>query len=342
MARLNYPNPIQTALDPSLGPENWSWWRRKLSLPTQKVRARLEVVEALESSINFVRRLPQPMWPNIVGQGIFGSSVCRLEMLDSRRGPENLQVPGWIYRANSTNKHRIECPFGRLTLSARQSVFSFDGREIGGMWSSKSSECYFSTICEFGASYTAYMKTTHDDAGLKAMLSHGEIRVIHGGADHMTIDLWDGRLFLGNSGGSHHLAGGIYIADRIKADIPLTARLNVEVLNEKAIQWMLAKFKILVVPKQGGCTFAIARALGECYELDVPPCISDNAKLVLMPIELAGVARVVDALVDAGAIEVGSWFENALSRQQRNRAALADRFGGRMDSEILQLGALAV
>lgn len=73
-------------------------------------------------------------------------------------------------------------------------------------------------------------------AKLQENLAHREIRIIHSpGSDYFCRYAWDGRVFLVNDGGSHHLAAAKYIASRLGESVPLSGKLEVRSLNASVI-----------------------------------------------------------------------------------------------------------
>lgn len=76
-------------------------------------------------------------------------------------------------------------------------------------------------------------------AGLAKNLAHDEIRILHrpeGGGDSFVRRGWDARLFLVNSGGSHHFAAAHALAKLIGQPVPLAGKLHRYTLNPRAVR----------------------------------------------------------------------------------------------------------
>ena len=101
-------------------------------------------------------------------------------------------------------------------------------QEVVGLGASKSNLTDFISLDEMVERNSQEMIINISEEGLHRNLSHDEIRIIHRKetSDCFIKYLWDGRLFLSNSGGSHHFAAARYIASRIRQSVPLRGKLQ--------------------------------------------------------------------------------------------------------------------
>src|SRR3546814_4338531 len=73
---------------------------------------------------------------------------------------------------------------------------------------------------------------------LRRNLAHNEIRILdkNSKADFFVRHTWDGRVFLANSGGSHHFAAARLIAGELGDKVPLNGLLYTRYLDERVIR----------------------------------------------------------------------------------------------------------
>jgi len=97
-------------------------------------------------------------------------------------------------------------------------------QKVEGLSASKSDLSKFESLDELVETNSREMI----DSILQQNLRHSEIRIIHmKGIDCFVTYSWDSksRLFLSNSGGSHHFSAARYIASRIDEKVPLNGKL---------------------------------------------------------------------------------------------------------------------
>jgi len=158
-----------------------------------------------------------------------------------------------------------------------------------------------------------------DDASLKELCSHGEIRLLHGrGSDTFSVRAWDGRLFIDNSGGSHHLAGAAHVAKRIGARIPLASKLYLYQLNHLTVQWLLDGFHLVLVPKDlaGQMLWTVKSLVGSGSNMEFPPVLAEGT-LLAFPRESQIAECVMAELLSQGHHDLGNDLREALTAQQR-------------------------
>lgn len=312
-----------------LSRSEWPWWRRAVGRPPIAIRERAGAWHELRCELLATEK-PRQRGPELENTGIFGESICRLDLLDLGWEDRPFSLNGRLARGTHIVSTSMECPAGRFCVMRRAASFSFDIAEVEGIAASKSSDRFFPTVDAFGADYAAYIKAPATEEGLTQMLSHREVRVARpDGTDRVTLRLWDGRLFLVNAGGSHHFAAAAYIARRTNWKVPLTADLTVHMLNEAAVRWLTTNFISAVVSKETArCVVPhCARILGSCYFLDLPEIIVRDACAVLLPIDGTAIGAVVDLLKSLGLVPLTPFFEQALVAQRQNAHRWRERLG---------------
>lgn len=305
----------------------WPTWRRWLGSPDPRALARIRAWRNLQRAVDggSAGVAPSPPWQAAVG--IFDESRVAWEHLNDLDDAAIFQgrvrnASGRISRATCT------CPFGNLVQIDTLDDFECDISDVEGISASKSASISFKDIQEFGRYFNEYKRATLDEHGLAVMLRHQEIRIIHRpGFDSFHLSMWDGRLFLGNHGGSHHFAGASYIAQHIGRPVPLRGRLHIKRLNVEAWSWLLEKFHVLFT-----CAEALRWVAGDAaelvdafYALDLPPRVGDG-RLMLIPREHEASAALSDLLCEGAAKDVSQELLAVLATQDEVRAGLAERW----------------
>ncbi len=112
-----------------------------------------------------------------------------------------------------------------------------DIRDIEGLSSSKSKLEKYPTLDDFAVRGTTEFLDDISEENLNKMLDYSEMRIINNPntSDHFIQHQWDGRIFLVNSGGSHHFAAARYIAKKLKKEVAITGRLERYTFNQPLI-----------------------------------------------------------------------------------------------------------
>lgn len=302
----------------------WSWWRRYWNHPPALVRKRCESwSELLEfrAASDRKARLATPK------SKIFDDSRRRWDSLDIR-GNSNFTLAKRFYSPTVGTKAAFQCPHGTLVNMAVVPHFECDASDIEGISNSKSADRPHESIDAFGAYYIDEQNRFSregkprlgcDNAGLKELLSHREIRLLHApGCDVFSVRAWDGRLFVDNSGGSHHLAGAIHVAQKISVRIPITSKLYLYWLNQLTVQWLLDGFHLVLIPErlasQMFCT--VRNLIGTCADMDFPPSLGLGT-LLAFPKGTDLAECVMAELVSQGHHDWGVDLRQALDAQQQ-------------------------
>ena len=160
-------------------------------------------------------------------------------------------------------------------------------------------------------------------AKLDKNLAHSEIRIIHkhDTSDHFTRYLWDGRLWLMNSGGSHHFAAAKYIAARLGQRVTLTGNLHTYSLNAIAIASLRRDFEMFVISDEAEICNAFLdamRTFKATWLWHHMPRPYGNTRAILLPRSEPRSMRVAAALRRAGVVDFGAYLTEIAARQSKH------------------------
>ncbi|RLL41259.1 hypothetical protein D9K79_13020 [Acinetobacter cumulans] len=130
--------------------------------------------------------------------------------------------------------------------------YQVDLSMLSGFSNSKSPLQEFQTIDAFVEKQCPSYISEISAQRLEAMLAHREIRIIHSpgtSTDEFVVFAWLEKLFIANTGGSHHLAAAHYIAKRLNYPVPLIANLRCYVLNEHYFKIFHQHYVAFVLPR---------------------------------------------------------------------------------------------
>lgn len=157
---------------------------------------------------------------------------------------------------------------------------------------------------------------------LRENLAHDEIRIIHrrSTSDHFVRRRWDGRVYLANGGGSHHLAAAKYIAARLGERVSLTAALHDYSLNVAALAALRREFEMFVVGQELAAWIALGDALRAFRATwlwhPLPKPLDDGAVALLLPKAEDRSKKVARELHGAGFVDLGAHLAALVARQQ--------------------------
>ena len=220
-------------------------------------------------------------------------------------------------------------PHGCLIHHVFNYGYECDARSIQGFSCSKSAGIPHADVDAFGSNFIAEQNQhdrsgkqalKHDEASLNELLSWNQIRILDGrGTDALSVRAWDGRLFIDNSGGSHHLAAAIHVAARIGAEIPLSARLHRYQFNAKTVHWLLDGFHLVITPISAAPQLMwIAKGLvGSASNMELPPALC-NGSLLAFPKGAPISQALMTELLNEGYADFGVDLRAALAAQEKH------------------------
>lgn len=199
----------------------------------------------------------------------------------------------------------------RLTRRYVDKEWPLDIREVDGFAASKSNLHEFESMDAMVEANSHELIADISTAGLHKMLAHKEIRVIHGvrGDDYFLRHSWDDRVFLMNSGGSHHFAAAKYIASRLDEPVQLTAPLHTIALHAGAVYELCAEYELFAISDEADLSVAFNDAMrmyGAHYLWRDMPRPWQSARAILLPRRSKRSMKVAAALRNAGAFDIGA------------------------------------
>lgn len=134
--------------------------------------------------------------------------------------------------------------------------YNLDIQDVEGLYASKSNLDEFSSLDEMVETNSKEMIDSITQEKLDENLAHKDIRIIHNPThDSFRTYGWDKRIFLINSGGSHHFAATRYIASRIGVTVALQGELKTYSINKNKVKNLLNKFNIFLFAKDQDCKY---------------------------------------------------------------------------------------
>jgi len=307
---------------------DWPLLRRTFNMPVPAVRRRMDAWKRLaESGAPLpTKEVREPRFPGIRRPGIFSPSrIYWQNMFASEARLDKFR--GHVWRDGRVVPGRLMFPHGNLVLKKTIDSFSFDLLDLDGICASKSSERHFESVDDFGRDFCRADGATESEAELIRMLSWDEVRLTKSPDSELCLTLWDPRLFVANSGGSHHLAGAAHIARRIGKSVPIRARLVVSAFNAAAWDRLIQDYRVLLESPQsrGWSRHAVAELIGACFVEEVAPIVGEG-KLVVLPRRDAAADDVTAVLESRGAIDVTRHFEEIVRGQDDAITAVCERW----------------
>lgn len=234
------------------------------------------------------------------------------------------RIMGWKHEGGSYRsfeEHRPELEkFGLEDVTAQ---WTCDIQDLAGFSSSKSTLTDFTSTDDMVETNSPEMIDEITEEKLLKNLAHGEIRILHQKdttTDHFARFLWDGRMFLMNDGGSHHLAAARYIASRLKRPVSLSAKLYTYSINPEAVNTLRSDFDLYLMSSKPEIFNDFHDAM-ESFEAtyllhQLPRPYSDDTHVILLPRNEPRSARVSKELGKAGLFDLGQHFGDLCARQR--------------------------
>lgn len=244
---------------------------------------------------------------------------------------ESGHLIGWHYRRGAylgMERHRPE--YARMELMEEQEDWVCDLAQVDGFSASKSTLRDFTSTDQLVEVRSREMIDRIDAAKLAENLAHPEIRILNRArtSDHFYRFAWDGRLFLANAGGSHHLAAAKYIATRMGHKVELRGTLRTYALNEDAVQSLCGDYEMLVMPDSAALwndTYDALHALRATWYHHPLPRHAGKGSVVLLPrSERRSMAAARD-LHRAGWSSLNDHFKVLLDKQRLFLSALLEQ-----------------
>ena len=310
--------------------DDWPLLRRMFNLPVPAVRQRMDAWKRLAESGSpvSVNEVQEPSFPGAQrGRGIFSPS--RVYWQNMLGGEVRLpKFVGHELKGGRVMPGRLQLPRGDLIVKRTVSEFSFDLTELDGICASKSSDRHFESVEDFGRDFCQREGAKEDEAHLARMLGWKELRLISSpGSDHVCMTLWDPRLFVANGGGSHHLAGAVYIARQLGKRVPIKSRLCLSAFNAAAWAQLAEDYRVILQAPhaRGWSRHAVAELLGACFVEEIPPVVGEG-NLFLIPRRVAAANDVTAVITSRGDVDVSEEFMALVRAQDAALASVCKRW----------------
>ena len=214
---------------------------------------------------------------------------------------------------------------------------SFDIRSIEGLAQSKSDLGSFTDLDAMAVGACAAQLQETTPAALEQLLRHSQVRVGRAPGEWARGDAfiqfgWDRRVFLANSGGSHHFAAARYLAGKLGVDVPLYAPLQSHRLSALGVSELQRNWRVFALHRDDELPIAAALERDKvqfrtivpshwAFPHDIP------AALVMLPVadprtrEVAGILQAAGVTDLTDALSAALWRQGELDAQRRQQLA---------------------
>lgn len=235
-------------------------------------------------------------------------------------GARQAILSGWRREGTRYSDFRVAGPaLDKLVKKVVVDDWKCDLQDLHGFANSKSDLRVFMSTDDMVVANSQEMIEDVSPAGLQANLAHDQIRVTgaRAGSDWLHVHQWDGRMYLVNDGGSHHLAAAKYIAARIQAPVELSAPLHYHALDADAVAALRAEYDVYVVSHEAEVSNLFFSAMesdgATWFWRDMPePYWGERA--IFLPRAEPLSLKVSQAFQAAGFEELGAHLEEVASR----------------------------
>jgi hypothetical protein len=215
---------------------------------------------------------------------------------------------GWVpRRGGGMEPVEIERPeYTAIGRETKIDDWACEIQDVKGLGASKSDLREFDSLDAMVQRNSPEMIDEITPAKLQANLAHGEIRIIHQAntSDCFIRHDWDGRVFLSNSGGSHHFAAARLIARLLGQQVPLRGRLYQRGVNAAPVAALTRDYKMFIVTNDTQVIHAFSKAMegyrAPWFSHKLPEQLG-NVHAVLLPRQDKRAMRVAQLLQSAGA-----------------------------------------
>lgn len=246
-----------------------------------------------------------------------------------------------MYRPDTTRIDRA--PYTFNNFSKLGSITTTEGaaldiQQVDGMTCSKGEDTPFATMAAFSSQIDLSNRGIDlNDKSLpmlRKILSNRDIRIMHDPrtTDLFSCHLWDGRIFLSQSGGSHHFAAAQFLSREMDINLLITGKLVTHQLDSAAIREVTSKYHIFAV-KNASEFHELHDAMSRC-----------NTSFIATPIPLSSdmeankgshLAIMIDAHSTEGrrtwdilrdhVFDLGDHLKQLFTEQNNNRLSLRAR-----------------
>ena len=229
------------------------------------------------------------------------------------------EVVGGRYQGDNIHLEALKS-FGKEEESED---WTCDIKEVFGLSSSKSNLKLFTSMDAMVETNSREMIEPVTEEKMLKNLEHGEIRILRDcREDFFAVYEWDGRIFLMNTGGSHHFAAARYIAGKLSLPVPLAGRLVKRSINAESLSLLLQDFEMLLISNEPSayCAFhdAMRSFLANYFWIEAPQGFCHNSRIILLPRDKPRSVKVTSLLLNAGAFDVGEHLRKMVGKQEQH------------------------
>lgn len=233
----------------------------------------------------------------------------------ARRRTDRVELTGW--RLEGSQMASFTQYNSSLDNLVRRATFDgglSDLQDVHGFANSKSDLVTFRSTDEMVKTNSADLIRDVSIDGLHKNLAHEEISLLRERpTDWLQVHQWDGRMFLVNDGGSHHLAAAKYIAGRIGVTVVLRVPLHYYSIHPSAVALLRRDYDIYLVsdkPELTNAFFDAMQSFGATWLWHELPQPYEHAKAIFLPRAEAPSMRVSQVFRDAGFVDLGQHLED--------------------------------
>ncbi|WP_144023164.1 DUF6685 family protein [Burkholderia sp. AU15512] len=228
---------------------------------------------------------------------------------------------GWKHVGGQYYGYEIHRPeYEQIGVKEVVKGWRCDISDVHGFSASKSDLSMFTSTDEMVERNSRDMISDITIEKLNENLAHQEIRILHseGTTDYFECYQWDRRVWLMNSGGSHHFAAAKYIAVRLNRRVPLQGSLNWYSIDGEKIASLRRDFEMFVIPDDAEFSNAfldVMRGFRATWLWHEMPRPFNATRAILLPRTESRSMRVADEFRRAGVIDLGEFLSNLAASQ---------------------------
>lgn len=195
--------------------------------------------------------------------------------------------------------------------------------QLHGFSSSKSTLTDFESLHDMVLVNSQAMIADVSEDGLVKNLGHNQIRIINSPttSDFFVRYAWDGRLYLINAGGSHHLAAAKYIAFKLNKKVSLKARYVEYSLNRDVLKKLIFEYRILLINErcdvfQEALENALGRLQHNFVEVSLSSHICEHGTLLFLFNKYKETKTIAEILTKRGFQDIGALLMDQYAKQK--------------------------
>lgn len=233
--------------------------------------------------------------------------------------PTERRVIGWRFDGYDYRSFYLEDEYFRGFGSSQVTEgWMCDIQDVVGLAHSKTELSEYHSLDSMVEAKSPEMITPISHEKLNTNLGWPEVRIMRDkSSDYFIRYEWDGRLFLVNSGGSHHFAAARYVASRLGVRVPLKAKLYSYSINQMAVQKIRRDFEVFAISHQSKIFLEFQDAMRNyrvTYFWRRLPMPHHDQDAVLLPRAESRSMKVAAILKAAGAFDLGIYLQKLATK----------------------------